>query len=120
MKENLPEITAYKIVSESKGKLMSYTVECPLDRHVEYVKGIPTVPKEGYGPLMAFGTIEDAREFYLTDSPIIHEEDQLWECKVRPLKMTSWDFFTKYDCRFVPPSKTLFCESITLIERIKL
>jgi len=72
----------FKVVREKKGMLYSSTMM--LDEvQVHYVPGVPVRPHRGYGPLLVFTSLQQARYFMESmaepDIPM-----QIWVCEYEP------------------------------------
>jgi hypothetical protein len=70
---------AFKLVSKKDGKLFSYCSDAAFRKSSEYKLGEITKPRDGYGPLACFSSIEGALNFFRRDFGKVSVEECPWE-----------------------------------------
>lgn len=102
---------AYKVVEKlSNGSLTSCFIEHP---KMTYAIGVKTVPPENCGPLAAFETLKDAKEFFNSRSSFRIYKCEIEESNERAL----WNGYIRRE-DWTLPAGTIFCDSITLLSEI--
>ena len=125
-------VKAYKVVERLNGKLLSYLVG---PARIEYKSSEWTIPLEGCGPLTAFKTIGNAKEF-LCPHPnkimrnFLIKTSEIWECEAQMWnKKLPRDEYGKTIALWsnnikkgfplsALPKGTLLCEAVKLIRRV--
>lgn len=123
---------AYKVVRKSAGKLRSAVMKTRNTTNLEYKVGEKTVPKIKGSLLLAFTDIERARDFTLSRGLEVYLADvEMAPRDERPTTLINpyssdletikefW-IYRKIAGTMMIPWGTVFCKSITLLEKVEL